>query len=345
VRFLSTHGADLADVRGIRISGDPSILTGQPLDIALAELGGQVESLSGEYGPAIAGRSLIDGKSETVWEASTGGPQEIVLSFFKQQPALVSSVQIALPPNPAAVPKNIEVWTSMGDSADGFVKVAAADVAQQPQEQTISFTPVEARLIKLIAAPSAQDNPPAIGEIRVFEAQAPGYIPLLKRNPEILMWKPSPVVVATQASPAPTAVVKPLVLQKADIAASDFGGIIEGMTNEYGPGPTGNRLIDGHAETAWRPAAPVFPQEIVFSFFNRQPALVDAVVITAPAASSPKEVDVATSMINPTGPFQRVAAQTLSQTDSDQVVKFDPVQARYVKLRILRDQDVQPGFV
>jgi outer membrane protein OmpA-like peptidoglycan-associated protein len=147
---------------------------------------------------------------------------------------------------------------------------------------------------------------------------------------------PSPSPAAAAATPAPTAeIVPPFAPQRANLVASDVGGVIESITSEYGPGYNGNRLIDGRVDPAWTPSATAFPQEIVFSFFNRQPALISSVMITAPAATAPKEVEVWTSTTGPADGFQKVAAQTLKSSGLDQVVKFDPVQASFVKLRVL----------
>src|SRR5215831_4984216 len=147
----------------------------------------------------------------------------------------------------------------------------------------------------------------------------------------------TPTPASAQVSPAPTPaeVVPPFVPQKDNIVASDRGGVIEDITNEYGPGYTGNLLIDGKTDTVWKPSSSALPQEIVFSFFNRQPAMVGSVLITAPAADAPKDVEVWTSTTSPGDGFQKVAAKTLASSGRDQAITFDPIQANYVKLRVL----------
>ena len=150
---------------------------------------------------------------------------------------------------------------------------------------------------------------------------------------------------AAQATPAPTPaeVVPPFVQQKNNLVASDVGGVIESVTSEYGPGYNGNRLIDGRVDTPWKPSTGTLPQEIVFSFFNRQAALVNSVVITAPAATAPKEIEVWISTSGLADGYQKVASQTLKSSGLDQVVSFDPVQTNFLKLRIL--SGYQPGTV
>jgi outer membrane protein OmpA-like peptidoglycan-associated protein len=164
--------------------------------------------------------------------------------------------------------------------------------------------------------------------------------------PKVAAPTPSPTPAKTvQATPAPTPpeVVPPFLAQKNNLVASDGGGVIESITSEYGPGYNGNRLIDGRVDTPWKPSTGAFPQEIVFSFFNRQPALVNSVVITAPAATAPKDIEVWTSTSGIADSFQKAATQTLKSSGLDQVVSFDPVQANFVKLRIL--SGYQPGTV
>jgi outer membrane protein OmpA-like peptidoglycan-associated protein len=156
---------------------------------------------------------------------------------------------------------------------------------------------------------------------------------------------PAPTGTVAQTPPQtppqpPPEVIPRFVPQKGNILVSDAGGIIESMTSEYGPGYTGNLLIDGNTTTSWKPRAVAFPQEIVFSFFNRQTALISSLVITAPAASAPKEVEVWTSTTSPTDGFAKIASQTLTGTGLDQTVTFPPVEAAFVKLRIL--SGIQP---
>lgn len=153
---------------------------------------------------------------------------------------------------------------------------------------------------------------------------------------------PAPAAAAPPAAPAPPAeVIPPFVPQPGNIVASDVGGTIESITSQFGPGYTGNLLIDGNTATPWKPTPVAFPQEIVFSFFNRQPALISSVVLTAPAASAPKDVEVWTSTTGPADGFVKVASQTLNSTGRDQTISFSPVQANFVKLRIL--SGVQPS--
>jgi hypothetical protein len=85
----------------------------------------------------------------------------------------------------------------MADTPDGpFQKVAAAtlpDLAHLPTgEATVTFPPVEARFLKvraLVDQGGKQDF--LVAEVKVMEAQRPGYTPLLTRHPE-LTWAGGP---------------------------------------------------------------------------------------------------------------------------------------------------------
>ena len=83
------------------------------------------------------------------------------------------------------------------------------------------------------------------------------------------------------------------------------------------------------------------PQEFVISFFERESALVDRVEVVGFAdptpANAPRDVEVWTSATSPTAGFTKVAAQTLPPEGSGSV-RFSPVEARFVKLRILNSQ-------
>jgi hypothetical protein len=108
--------------------------------------------------------------------------------------------------------------------------------------------------------------------------------------------EPTPVATPPPEStpPAPT--------EKANLAAADMGGAVEEITGSYGPGFTGRRLVDGLDAPTWKveTAPPVevpYPQEAVISFFEREPAFVDAVQLVLPEAASnaPKDVEIWTT--------------------------------------------------
>jgi len=99
----------------------------------------------------------------------------------------------------------------------------------------------------------------------------------------------------------------------------------------------------------WRADNETFPQELVFSFHEGREALVDAVVLDTFSLSPwedgkpvvkrfPKEVEVWVSSSSPTEGFSRVAQASLGPRVGEQRLDFEPVEARFVKLRILSTQ-------
>lgn len=156
------------------------------------------------------------------------------------------------------------------------------------------------------------------------------------------------------APPEPEA---PATLTEVNLVAADVGGAVEELTGFFGPGLLGNRMIDGLPDPAW--FEPIdwsanmmfnenywikFPYDIVFSFNERQPALVGAVAILpldAPAAkvtdasTAPAGVEIWTSMDLAPERFTRVAAATLEAKPGEQTIEFPATEARFVRLRLL----------
>src|SRR5207248_864986 len=78
-------------------------------------------------------------------------------------------------------------WTSMQSSPEGFQKAVAAPLPQDVGEHAIALpAPVEARYVKLVFPANAGAQPwTSVAEIAVREGQASGYVPLLKRHPDL----------------------------------------------------------------------------------------------------------------------------------------------------------------
>ena len=179
-----------------------------------------------------------------------------------------------------------------------------------------------------------------------------------------------PAIAAREEPEASSVRVEP-----ANLALADMGGAVEELTSyfgpgfkpffkytpdgkpgsepvsTFGPGFTGRRLIDGLLEPTWKWAygeAPItgnswagqqvpYPQEATISFFERLPAVIKGVTIVLPdpATLAPKDIEIWTSMELADGRFTRVAAATLEARPGEQTVAFEPVEAKFVKLRIL----------
>jgi outer membrane protein OmpA-like peptidoglycan-associated protein len=162
-------------------------------NIAASEVGGVIESITGEYGPGYNGNRLIDGRVDPAWKPrQVAFPQEIVFSFFNKQPALIDSVVITRANSTTTGPKDIEIWTSNSNSAEGFKKVAGLTLTSGPVDQTIQFEPLESRYVKLRILSSFQAGALEIGELQIIEGQGRGYVPLATRFPSMLSWAHSP---------------------------------------------------------------------------------------------------------------------------------------------------------
>jgi hypothetical protein len=204
-----------------------NVAQGEGLNVAAPEIGGHIELATSEYDRENrAAIHLIDrGRPDsdyTAWVAAAGAPQEIVIGFFERQPARISSIVVN--PNPhssASWAKDVEAWTSMESPTSGFVKVAALAIVQEDREQTMTFAPVEARFVKLrILSQLTADREVGIGRIRVIEAPAPGYTPLLARNPRLAALVAGGTAAPSPGSPPPGLAAVSAAIETSPISAN-----------------------------------------------------------------------------------------------------------------------------
>lgn len=179
----------------------PSETPAAPPDanLAAADMGGAVEEVTGSYGPGFTGRRLIDGLLDPPWrieEPKPGYelkyPQEALISFFERHSAEIKTVTVVLPESATYAPKDVEVWTSMDASEGSFTRVATAALRAISGEQAITFTPLEARFVKVRILSGMHPKAIEIAELRVIEASRRGYTPLFARAPTVRFWKGSP---------------------------------------------------------------------------------------------------------------------------------------------------------
>jgi len=153
---------------------------------------------------------------------------------------------------------------------------------------------------------------------------------------------PGPAVTPPQGDPG----------EPVNVAAPEFGGHIEFATSEADhEDRAAVHLIDrGRPEdSSWTSAAPS-PQEIVIGLFEGQPARISAIVFnpnTHTSARWAKDVEAWTSTESPTSGFSKVGSLTLAREDAEQTMTFAPVDARFVKIRIVSQylgDDYQVGL-
>jgi outer membrane protein OmpA-like peptidoglycan-associated protein len=159
-------------------------------------MGGRADRVSSQYPKTewspwalLAGAQFAD----TGWCSADSDfpkdfPQEVVLSFFGHQPALIATVVINTatrndPPNWA---KDVEIWVSKDSPDQGFAKVAQKTLSNDPGDQVISFPPTTARYVKIRVLSNYGDKTEVqMGKVKVIEASSPGYVPMLKRYPDL----------------------------------------------------------------------------------------------------------------------------------------------------------------
>jgi hypothetical protein len=163
-------------------------------------------------------------------------------------------------------------------------------------------------------------------------------------------------VAGSSASPALAAAPEPAIAQgdAVNLSAPEIGGHVELVTSEYDrEDRAAIHLIDrGRPEESSWMATAAAPQEIVFGFFEQQPARISSIVIdpnTHTAARWAKDVEVWTSMESPTSGFLKAASLTLAREDREQTVTLAPVEAKFVKIRVvsqyLGDSEVGIGKI
>ena len=236
-------------------------------NVALAVLGGRVVQAGEADDPAWRAANLIDGFPVIIgmslvskgWQAASPAfPQEVVLGFHKDRQATIRTVVVDTASegnliDPAAVPKDVELFASTTSATAGFTSVARATLPAAAGETALRFAPVAAKWVRLVIASTHGGAPPQLGEIAVYEASATASI--VADIPKNLLL------------PALGGNIVRFTSQAADMFAAE---LVDGITSDVG----------GWSSQPGRPEAPVqLPQEITFAFRGQQAAVIDRVVI------------------------------------------------------------------
>jgi hypothetical protein len=217
-----------ADIPTTDAKGQP-LVAPDPFDgnVASPDWGGTVEWWSTDSFETPDGQMPIAGQKLTWarWSQSaryTQKPGELILSFFAREPMVVDRVillaQVGNDGLLKSFPRDVEIWVSMADTYDGpYTKVATATLSapKNPVEAVVTFPAVEARFLKFRALANQKGEMDFfLSQLKVMEAQRPGYVPLMSRHPE-LQWPGGPnrgpvkQQVSTGACGAPVAAVPP----------------------------------------------------------------------------------------------------------------------------------------
>jgi outer membrane protein OmpA-like peptidoglycan-associated protein len=172
----------------VQVTPSPRVPLGR--NIAATNFGGEIESVTGSYGPGQSGAMLIDGTGKNTWQADSDPivyPEDLVFSFYKRDTALVSAVVINRQSRNDDDKIVMEVWVSSDSSPTNFEEVATAALSKRLPLQTVSFMPIEARYVK-VRFLSGPDHPSdfLINQIQIIEPFRSGYVSLLERHSDIL---------------------------------------------------------------------------------------------------------------------------------------------------------------
>ena len=135
-----------------------------------------------------------------------------------------------------------------------------------------------------------------------------------------------------------------------NVAALEWGGKVESTTGVSPDNASDvdwmSDLIDGNPDTYWHTQGEVHgPSEIVLSFADHDSVRIDQVRIFSHSQSAPRDLEVWVSNSGPTEGFTRVANVKLPDYVGDESsIHFDPVEARYIKLRLLHTFRDDEGF-
>lgn len=277
------------------------------LNIALAALGGRVESVSNSDDDDNW-QGLIDGQSDDEgWRTHNERfPKEIVLSFRAQRTAMIGGV--ALYPGSWGSRKmgvkQFEVLASQHDAPDAFRSLGIFHLDMQLESQVFTFPPVPARYVKLrILSNHGEDDDTTLGEIEVLEAAYEGYSSILGD-------------------------------EGVNLTDRRFGGHIV-----FPVGSGMEALIDGDLEGKGWTADGEPPFDLVFGFHRHKPARLNRIILRHSDESKPENrVQRFKLLVSSTGPhegFRAVGDYELNSQSGEQVFTFDETLARFVKLRIL----------
>lgn len=134
-----------------------------------------------------------------------------------------------------------------------------------------------------------------------------------------------------------------------DLADPENGGLLESVSGEGGAGLTWAWMtLRPHNTKEWtyagRQAEEGVTCDFVISFFKHEPALVSMVEVTPASESAPiAAVEVWGSTLSAKDGFQKVAEKTFTEGAGEpRVVPLPPTSMRFIKIRLVRAQGVEP---
>ncbi len=183
----------------------PAGAPGEAFNLADPEQGGLLELVTGEKGAGYtwSPQLLVPGNGKPWTPPPVAGatgegadkpemPCEFVVSFYQRQPALVSSVEI-LSTLEENAPGEVEIWGSNQSATEGFTRLATGTTDRHPTQFAVPVPPTQVRFLKIrILSAQGDANTPVLTGVRIREGEAPGYVPLAKRFPDLALWRLQP---------------------------------------------------------------------------------------------------------------------------------------------------------
>lgn len=193
IRFLANYGGDRLQLGEIELYEDPalagsdsSLLAQGEINIARSVLGGALVSYTSQYRDAEVGY-LVDGRPDTAWGPDDGWrfPQRLLLAFAGNEMADIEALELLAPePFLARAPREIAVRASVAERPDeGFALVGRFRREAAEPVWRIDFPePVRARFLEVAITAGFHPRYLNLAELRVIEAQRPGYRSVLVRG-------------------------------------------------------------------------------------------------------------------------------------------------------------------
>ena len=132
-----------------------------------------------------------------------------------------------------------------------------------------------------------------------------------------------------------------------NVAALAWGGKVESATgtdpSDLGAVDWLMAMIDGDPKYYWHTTGAPGPKEVVLSFCDHDSVLIDQIKLLS-EESVPRDVEVWVSSSGPSEGFAQIATAVLPGGPGEKTIQFKPVEAKYVKLRMLKNQDGREVF-
>ena len=302
---------------------------GSILDGSVAEMFKEVSDAEQDVNIAAAfnGGRVIQDKSETGQEPL---PRNTLVTFFENHEAIIDRV-ILLPVNnyTTVYPREVELWSSPNEAGEDFEQIGRYLLKPETLYHSITFAPVKAKRFRVSVVevhPHYDYTRVVFEKIMVLEAQKPGYDTMLEK---------------VRAVPLEESSLQP----RMNIALSILGGRIESASSQRDDEWSAENLIDRTVvdSNGWLTSKEQeWPQNVVFSLRDHKIALIDSVILDSRVAEqylngtmiNVFEIQVSVSDTPEDQTFSTIGRYFLRPEVDEQVVRFDPIEARFVRLLI-----------